>query len=435
MFPEAFLHFVWQYQYFNTKHLMLHSGEELKIMQLGHHNHFAGPDFKEALIEIQNIQWFGSVEVHIKSSDWYAHKHQSDENYDNVILHVVWENDRQVMNPNNEPIPTLELKGLVKPKLLERYQTLISNADPIPCSPHLSTTKSITRLSMLEKVLVERVEEKARHFNDLLIASGMNWEESAFHWLAKGFGFKTNADNMLRLAQSIPLKVLSKHTNQLFQVEALLFGQAGFLDVDVTDHYAYELQKEFRFLKAKYGLKPKVGYNEWHFSKVRPPNYPTVRIAQLASLIVTHPHIFSLFSEMETKKEAMADLDIIQSEYWCSHYAVDKKSAKLMDGISTKSKENLIVNTTIPFLATMAKYKDDGVYMEKALNLLSSTKAESNRITLLWKSLGWNVSSAFDSQGLIQLYNVYCTPKRCIECSIGLSLVRNQDKEASSNSI
>ena len=433
MFNEAFLHFIWQYQYFNAKQLTLFSGEQLNVIHAGHHNRFAGPDFKEASIEIDNIKWFGSVEIHIKSSDWYNHNHQTDPNYDNVILHVVWENDRQVENKES-PIPTLELKGLVKPKVLERYQQLISNADAIPCAQHLNATKSIVRLSMLEKSLVERVEEKANHFNAILVANGMNWEESAFHWLAKGFGFKTNAENMLKLAESIPLKVLSKHTNQLFQVEALLFGQAGFLDVDVIDDYAYRLQKEYRFLKAKYALKPKVGYNEWHFSKVRPPNYPTVRIAQLASLIVTHAHLFALFSEINSKKEAMDDLDVLQSEYWCSHYAIDRKSAKPMDGISDKSKENLIVNTTIPFLATLAKHKDDGAYMEKALNLLSSTKAESNRITTIWKSLGWNVSSAFDSQGLIQLYNAYCTPKRCIECNIGISLVRNTKLETASNS-
>ena len=425
MLPESFLHFVWRFQYFNTSALKLVSGDQLDIIKIGHLNHLAGPDFKEAQINIQGIQWHGSIEIHVQSSDWYAHKHQDDPNYDNVVLHVVWENDKQTLNGEGNLIPTLELKGLVKPMVLERYQALLNNGDSVPCARHLNSTKSITRLSMLEKALVERVEEKAKSFNTILEENSQDWEESAYHWLSKGFGFKTNADNMLRLAQSIPLKVLTKHSNQLFQIEALLFGQAGFFDVDVADEYAYQLQKEYRFLKTKYQLKQKVGYNEWHFSKVRPANYPTIRIAQLAALVITYPHIFAFFSGIENRKEAIDKLDVLQSDYWCTHYAIDKKLGKRLGGLSKKSKENIIVNTAIPFLAALAKYKDDNAYLDKALNLLSSMKAESNHITELWKTLGWNVSSAFDSQGLIQLHNSYCMPKKCIECNIGISLVRN----------
>ena len=425
MLPESFLHFVWRYQYFNTSTLELVSGDRLNITKTGNLNHLAGPDFKEAQVDIEGMQWYGSVEIHVKASDWYTHKHQDDPNYDNVILHVVWENDKQVLNSEGNPIPTLELKGLVKPMVLERYQSLMDSEDPIPCARHLNNTKSITRLSMLERALVERVEEKSNGFDSILEANAHNWEESAYQWLAKGFGFKTNANNMLRLAQSVPLKVLTKHSNQLFQIEALLFGQAGFLDVDVSDEYAYQLQKEYRFLKAKYELKQKIGYNEWHFSKVRPANYPTIRIAQLAALVITYPHIFSFFSEIENRKEALDKLDVLQSDYWCTHYAIDKKLSKRLGGLTKKSKENIIVNTAIPFLAALAKYKDDSAYLDRALNLLSAMKAESNHITELWKSLGWNVSSAFDSQGLIQLHNAYCLPKKCIECNIGISLVRN----------
>jgi hypothetical protein len=423
MLPESFLHFIWRYQYYNTDKLSLKSGESLRINNLGFHNHLAGPDFKEAHIEIDGIRWHGSIEIHVVASDWYAHQHQDDPNYENVILHVVWESDKEVYTVDGNP--TLVLKGLVKPGLLDRYQNLISNQLQVPCADYLSQTKSITRLSMLEKVLVERLEVKSALFIDLLKSNQQNWEETAYQWLAKGFGFKTNAENMLRLAQSLPSKIIDKHANRLFQVEALLYGQAGFLNVDVKDEYAYQLQKEYKFLQAKYGLKQALSYNEWHFSKVRPSNYPTVRIAQMAALLVTYPHIFSFFSEIENRNEAIDKLDVLQSDYWCTHYAIDKKSAKRLNGISDKSKENLIVNTAIPFLAALSKYKDEPMFLDRALNLLSGIKAESNHITDLWKSLGWNVSSAFDSQGLIQLHNDYCNSKRCIECNIGISLVRN----------
>ncbi|MFT6053786.1 MAG: hypothetical protein ACJAS3_001386 [Roseivirga sp.] len=426
MFPESFLHFVWRYQYYNIDKLSLVSGESLQVLKTGSHNHLAGPDFKEAHIEIGGMEWFGSVEVHVMASEWYAHKHHDDANYENVILHVVWDNDKQILSSDGKPIPTLTLKGLVKPGLLDRYEKLMTNQSKIPCADSLLQTKSITRLSMLEKVLVERVEVKSNLFKALLKGNQQNWEETAYQWLAKGFGFKTNAENMFRLAQSLPLKIIDKHANQLFQVEALLYGQAGFLNVDVIDDYAYQLQKEYKFLQAKYSLKQTLTYNEWHFSKVRPTNYPTVRIAQFAALLVTYPHIFSFFSEIQNRNELIEKLDVLQSEYWCTHYAIDKKSMNRLYGISTASKENLIVNTAIPFLAALAKHKDDSIYTDRALNLLSGIKAESNHITDLWKSLGWNVSSAFDSQALIQLHNEYCEPKRCIECNIGISLVRNR---------
>lgn len=425
MFPESFLHFVWKFQYYNTESLKLVSGEELNVLKTGFHNHLAGPDFKEAHVEIAGISWHGSVEIHVVASDWYAHQHQHDANYENVILHVVWESDRQILASDGKPIPTLALKGLVKPGLLDRYEKLISNQSKIPCADSLNQSKSITRLSMLEKVLVERMEVKSHLFINLLEANQRNWKETAYQWLAKGFGFKTNADNMLRLAQSIPLRVIEKHSNQIFQVEALLYGQAGFLNVDINDDYAYQLQKEYRFLQSKYSLKQTLTYNEWHFSKVRPTNYPTVRIAQLAALLVTYPHIFSFFSEIESRNQAIESLDVLQSEYWCTHYAIDKKSLVRLNGISNTSKENIIINTAIPFLSALARYKDNTIYIDRALNLLSGIKAEKNHIIDLWKSLGWNVSSAFDSQGLIQLHNDYCLPKRCIECNIGISLVRN----------
>lgn len=424
MLSESFLHFIWRYQYFNSTELKLASGESLKIIKPGNHNHLAGPDFKEARIEIDSITWYGSVEIHTKSSEWLIHGHKGDPNYDNVVLHVVWQNDKAVLNEQGSPIPTLELKGLVKPGVLNRYRKLLESTEPVHCSQYLSQIKNITRLSMVERVLVERLETKAASFFQVLEKNGNDWENAAFQWLARGFGFKTNAENMQLLAESLPLKVLLKHSNHLFQVEALLFGQAGLLNVDVKDNYAYQLQKEYSFLKTKYGLKQYLSYNQWHFSKVRPPNYPTIRIAQLAALLVTQPHVFTFFSEMEETKQAINDLDILQSNYWCSHYAIDKPTTKILGGLSKASRENLIINTAVPFLAALAKYKDDTSHLDKALSLLTHLKSENNHITDTWKGIGWNVSSAFDSQGLIQLYNVYCKQKRCIECTIGVSLVR-----------
>lgn len=423
MIQEAFLYFLWKYQYFNTKELTTTSGESVSVQSIGIRNGFAGPDFKEARVTIDGMRWVGAVEMHVRSSDWFRHGHQHDANYDNVVLHVVWEDDKPVLLTDGSVIPTIALQGLVKPEVLRRYRHMVESPSKIPCDQSLKKVKAITRLSMVERVLVSRIQEKATVFSGLLEGHENDWEETAYQWLARGFGFKTNAENMLELAASLPLKVLQKHRNQPHQIEALLFGQAGFLDVDMSDQYPLILKKEYLFLKSKYGLKNKVHYNSWHFSKVRPNNYPTIRLAQLAALITKFPHIFSFFSEIKDFSSFMKDLEVEQSDYWTSHYAIDKPAKRAIGTLSKSARENLIINTTVPFLAAFAKTRDSPAQLEKALNLLAGIPAERNHITELWQRYGWNVSSAFDSQGLIQLYNQYCTQKRCIECSIGLELI------------
>lgn len=423
MIQETFLYFLWKHQYFNTKDLQTTSGQTVSVESTGVRNDFGGPDFKEARVTIDGIQWVGAVEMHIHSSDWFRHGHQHDKNYENVVLHVVWEYDKPIPLADGTAIPTIALKGLVKPEVLRRYEGMIDSRSKIPCDQSLNKVKAITRLATLERVLISRIQSKAADFNDLLEANQKDWEETAYQWLARGFGFKANADNMLELARSLPLKVLQKHRNQQQQVEALLFGQAGFLDVEIKDEYPAALQKEYRFLRNKYGLKNRVHYNSWYFSRVRPNNYPTIRLAQLAAMITRFPHIFSFFSEVTDLNTVINDMSIRQSVYWTSHYAVDKPSKRMIGVLSRATKDNLIINTTVPFLAALAKARDNHAHLEKALNLLAGIPAEKNHITNLWLSYGWNVSSAFDSQGLIQLYNDYCTKKRCIECGIGLELI------------
>jgi len=420
---ENFLYFLWKYQYFNTQSLTTVEGESLSIEKTGYRNDFAGPDFKEACIRIDGMQWMGSVEMHVKASDWFRHGHQGDENYHNVILHVVWEADKVVLQSDGKPIPTVALQPLVKPEVLKRYMNMVDTSERIPCHESFLKVKTITRLSMVERVLVSRIQGKAATFDQLLKGNSNDWEETAYQWLAKGFGFKTNADNMLSLAQSLPLKLLHKHRNNPEQVEALLFGQAGFLDVDIKDDYPERLQREYRFLRNKYGLKNRVHYNDWHFARVRPTNYPTVRLSQLAAFVISFPHIFRFFAEISDFQSVMNDLEVQQTDYWQSHYAVDKATKRKIGALAKASRENLIINATVPFLAALAKAQDKDQYLEKALHLLAGIPSERNHITEMWVNYGWNVSSAFDSQGLIQLYNHYCSEKRCIDCSIGMELI------------
>ncbi|MBO3697829.1 DUF2851 family protein [Roseivirga sp. E12] len=423
MIQEAFLHFVWKNQYFNKTDLFTSSGEPITIQKTGFHNHLAGPDFKEAHVVIGGIKWAGAVEIHLKSSDWYQHKHEGNPNYDNVILHVVYEHDKEVLDDHKKPLPTLVLKGLIKPKMLNRYNAMIQNGDPIPCADQLQSTKVITRLSMLERALIGRIEDKARSVTELLEANNSDWEETAYQWLSKGLGFKTNSVSMLDLARLVPSKVLFKH-NQLMHYEALLFGASGLLSVDVIDPYLKTLKSEYDYLSTKYGLSHELRYNQWHFSGVRPSNFPTVRIAQLAALMFNHQNIFSLFTEFEDPKGLIKQLQVTQSSYWQEHLVIDKKSKTKIGGLTKSAKENLLINTTVPLLVAYAKYKDNSEPLDKALNLLMALSKEENKITRLWNAIGWNVSSAFDSQGLIELHNTFCKHKRCIECTIGAELIK-----------
>ena len=423
MIQEDFLHFVWQHQYFNSINLKTTDSKTVEVVKTGFHNDLAGPDFKEASIRIDGILWIGSIEIHIKSSDWHSHKHESDPNYENVILHVVYHHNQIIMHPNGQPIPTLELKGLIKPGLLARYRGIMNSQFDIPCSELFQKVRSVTRLTMLEAVLVRRLERKGRTFKEILDRNNQDWEQSTYEWLARGFGFKTNSENMLDLAKSVPLKVLQKHSD-LKQWEAMLFGASGLLNVTDHDVYANELRREYAFLERKYEIKSSLSYNQWHFSGVRPTNFPTLRIAQFAALVHANQNLFSLFTQFSSVKELQKLLQISQSEYWEHHLNFGVENTKESKGLSKTAVQSLMINTIAPLFVAYAEYKENNDMLDLAMNILMSLPAENNHIVRKWQELGWNMNSSFDSQGLIELFNEFCIPKKCMECKIGVELVK-----------
>lgn len=394
---ESFLHFVWKNQYFNKQNLTTVSNQSFEIKEVGYQNFKAGPDFKEAQISMEGMQWAGSVEIHIKSSDWHKHGHIGDLNYENVILHVVYEYDEPVFDSNNLEIPAFELKGRIKPALLSRYETLINHNGFVPCSNSFTKVRSINRLSMLERVVVERLERKAEVIQTLLDHSLNDWEETAYQWLAQSLGFKVNAENMLTLAQTVPIKTLLKHSS-LFQIEALLFGASGLLNIDFKEDYPQRLKNEYLFLNKKYGIQEKLSFNQWHFSGARPTNFPTLRIAQLAALIHQHQNLFSLFTTFEKPTDLKQAFDVQVSEYWRSHYNFETPSAKALGKFTQKNIQHIIINVSVLLLVSLSKSHDDNRLLDKAMNLLISLPKEENGIINQWKTLGWNVSSAYDSQ-------------------------------------
>lgn len=421
---ESFLHYVWQFQYFDKRVLTTTAGEEISVFNAGQRNPHAGPDFFNARLRIDDMEWIGSVEIHIYSSGWIDHKHNTDAAYDNVVLHVVWNEDKPVTRSDGTILPTLELKNRVNEYLLLHYRRLVHSPEAIPCSSKLFEVKPITILSMLDRVLIERLEVKASALLRMLERNGNDWEETCYQMLTKNFGFKVNNDPFHQLSLALPYKLLLKHSDKLTQVEALLFGQAGFLEVENDDAYYALLKREYKLLSQKYQLSAKrLNRIQWRFMRMRPANFPTIRIAQLAGLVHKGQKFFSTVISIEEGKELVKFFSVRQSEYWIHHYHFFKEFKKEIDTLGDESINSLIINTVAPILVAYGKAKDDQSYIDRAVTILQHLPAEANRITKRWKELGLNVKDAADSQGMVELYNNFCLRRRCLDCNIGVSLV------------
>jgi hypothetical protein len=422
---ESLLHYIWQFQYFDRNNLRTTSGDEILVFNPGHRNTHAGPDFSNARVRVGDIEWIGNVEIHIHSSGWTEHKHHLDAAYDNVILHVVWSDDKPVVHNDKSVLPTLELKGRVADELLLRYNKLLLNPEPIPCSASISNVHEITRLSMFEKALMSRLEAKAGNILQILSINNNDWEETCYQMLCRNFGFKVNSEPMFSLARAIPYRVIMKHADKLIQTEAVLFGQAGLLEESGDETYLGLLKREYHLLSQKFDLSPKkMNKAQWKFLRLRPANFPTIRLAQLAALLFSERNIFSKFIEARSGRDLVKLLSVTQSEYWTRHYLFARPIEEEIPGLGQMSVENIIVNTVVPLMVAYGKSKDDQDMVDRAVNILQEVSGEENSIIRKWNTLGIKSKTAFDSQALIELHNNFCLRKRCLDCSIGSSLVR-----------
>ncbi len=405
------------------------------MLHPGFRNHDAGPDFTNARLLINDVEWVGTVEMHTRTSDWLTHRHQHDRAYDNVILHVVWQDDRaatgrRVDRANGTPLPTLEVSPYIDPALLDRYAVLAEAPEAIPCAGQFRSVSPLKVTSMLDKAMLQRLERKAAKVREVFEESNSDWEETAYRLLAMNMGFKINAEPMAQLSRAVPLKVILKHRDVLLQVEAMLFGTAGLLGVDefrpgIADDYVMALQREYRFLAAKYTLTDKqVTAHAWKWGRLRPANFPTLRLAQLTALLTHHASLFSLFvgtNEVETLLKA---LQLTPSAYWQSHYRFGKSTEKAAPALGENSAQNIVINTVVPLLAAYAHHRGQPAYIDRAIRLLEQLPAEKNRLTEGWDTLGLGVRTAFDSQAAIELYNEFCSVKKCLNCQIGVALMK-----------
>ena len=415
---EQLLQYIWQFRYFNMNNLTTTEGEPVSIISNGTHNNNQGPDFLKATIKIADTTWVGNVELHVQASQWDDHQHSADKNYNNVILHVVWEHNKKMALP----FPVLELQGRVSKLLLGRYNELMKTDSFIPCEKNIHQADELTWMKWKERLLIERLQEKATVAMNYLAETHQHWEEIFWWMLARNFGMKVNSEAFEKIARNIPVNVLSKHKNQVQQLEALLLGQAGLLEGDFTDPYAIMLQKEYHFLQKKYRLTG-TGIPV-HQLRMRPSNFPPVRLAQLAMLVQQSSHLFSKIIAMENVKEVKQLLDVTANDFWHYHYLLDEASGYKEKKLGAQMLNNILINTIAPILFAYAAHTGDYQYKNKALQWMEQIPAEKNTITKGYAALGVTIKTAMDSQALIQLKNHYCNHKRCLECAVGNKILK-----------
>lgn len=416
LMSEEFLQYIWKFRLFQNKVFTSQNGETVEILSPGEQNFNSGPDFINTRIKINGITWAGCSEVHKKASDWHRHNHHLDKAYDNTILHIVEEHDADIKNSAGQPIPFMELK--YDSTLLEKYKNLVSVSTNIPCKSCLPKIERIELQQWLTKLMIERLEKRTDDILQLLNFTNNHWEEAFYIMLCRNLGFKVNAEPFEMLARSLPLQILAKHKNNIVQLEALLFGQASFLSDKPVDEYCSQLATEYEFLKKKYQLAP-LQKHVWKFMRLRPANFPTIRLAQLASLINNSSSLFSKIIEAKNVKQIEELFNTSTSAYWENHYMLGKISPASLKKLSKSSIDLLTINTIIPFLFVYGRERKILHLQDKAFQLAEAISAEKNSIIAEWKKYGVRVSNAFESQALLQLYNNYCTKQQCLHCAIG----------------
>lgn len=423
---EHLLHYLWKHKIFPLQELRTTDGQQVEVIDPGLPNTDAGPDFFNAKLKLDGILWVGNVELHDRSSLWLKHGHQSDAAYDNVILHVVGEADCPVFRRDGQPIPQLVLT--CPADVARRYDELRRSEIHPPCYSILSSLPKLTVHSWLSALQVERFERKARDIRARLDAYGNHWEDVFFVTLARNYGFGLNSDAFEAWARLVPFRAVDKHRDNLFQVEAFFLGMAGLLDEERSDYGDYYLclQKEYRYLRQKFSLPAPLDPSRWRLLRQRPGGFPYVRLAQLADLYHRGQTLFSRVMEARTADELRQLLSVGTSSYWEEHFTFGKTSVRQLKQMGRGALDLVIINTVVPFLYAYGQHRQEESLCERATALLETLKAENNYITRMWSGAGLPVSTAADSQALIQLQKEYCDRKDCLRCRFGYEYLKRK---------
>lgn len=427
---EAFVQYVWEKQLFTTPCLQTIQKQEIRVIYPGQWSTLAGPDFFNAQVSIEGQVWAGNVEIHLQSSDWFRHHHEQDSRYDNVILHVVWEYDTPVFNSRGEEIPTLVVATYVQSSILNQRERLFTPKATINCQSLVKESLSpIAWLKWKETLYVERLEDKAIKIQLLLQETTNDWNQVLWCFLAKNFGLNINGEAFLSIAKALPIQILLKEGDELLHIEALLFGMAGFLKEDqeeILDRYYWDLVKRWKFYQQKYQLQER-NAKELHFFKLRPINFPTIRLAQLAYWFYHQKYNFAVLLQARDSKELKQMLQADVSPYWQEHYMFGKEGKRTTKRLSNTFQELVLLNTIIPMQYVFACHKGSIEDVERIIEMSRRLKMESNAITTLFQKEGVSLESAFDSQAMIHLNKNYCVMNKCLSCSVGLAILNKKN--------
>lgn len=422
---EDLLHFIWKYKKLQLDDLVTTNNEPIAIVDTGTHNHLAGPDFFNAKVNIDGQLWAGNVEIHLKSSDWYAHNHEQDANYNNVILHVVWEDDAAVFRSDSSEIPALELRNYIPKTLLDAYQKLFAKNDIrfINCEKSIADVDAFLFENWLARLYFERLERKSKFVMELLENSKNDWEQVLFALLLKNFGLKINGASFLSLAQALDFSKVRKLQSDTLQLESVFFGMSHLLDNDeIVDEYYIQLKKEYAHFKIKFDVE-EGSVQKPEFFKLRPPNFPTIRLSQLANLYAKRQNLFSSIIDASGLEELYRLFDVSAGPYWNDHFTFGRTSKKSVKRLTKKFIDLLIINSLLPLKFCYARHRGKDAN-EEIIHIISQIKKEENSIITNFKRHGISIGNAKESQAILQLYNEYCTQNKCLQCAVGSRLLQ-----------
>lgn len=416
---EEFIYYLWENRLLSND-ICTVDGEDVNVISVGIRNHDAGPDFLDARIQIGDTLWVGQVEMHVNSSDWFKHGHQDDEAYKNVVLHVVYHNDFERLN-----IPTVEIEGKFDENVLACYEGFMRSRNWIPCEKLIINVQQFTWMSWLERLVVERLEAEVKDVFTHLVENNYDWEETMYQRVMRYLGMKVNNDAFERLAKILPLKILRKHIDNVLQVEAMIFGCAGFLEQTFAEPYPVLLQREFKILKSKFNLSV-MPMAYWKFLRMRPPNFPTIRLAQTATLICSFDSVFSKILENNDLESVKALFDVDASGYWDTHFVFGKPSKTMKKTLGSIAIDVLVINAIVPVLFSYAIYHDDGELKERSIEFLEKMEPEDNLVIRKFQKMGVNVRNAQQSQAVLHLYKCYCKKRKCLNCRVFSALFKKK---------
>lgn len=423
---ESFLHYVWKHRLYDFQNLKTTADEIVSVIHPGFSHVHAGPDFKQAMIKIDEVTWAGDVEIHIHSSDWFKHQHQYDPKYQSIILHVVYEHDTEIRREAGELFPTIELKKYIPKRMIERYRELSLSENVLPCRNQIEHIDKLNFTSFLSGFAMERLMNRQNAIFEILKQCKNDWEETFFRMLLLGFGFKTNATAFELMGKSLPFRHLKKHTDAKKQIYALIFGQAGMLEKEEEDTYYQILQSEYQYLKYKYNLIP-IQEKNWNYLRLRPPNFPCIRLAQLSELLFRSP---DLFHKLLYDEKAVSDnrcLSYPPDDYWQTHFYFGKTTHRRNVSLGEGAANLLLINTVVPVLFAYATFHGDEKMQIRALTILENIAFEENSITHFYREAGFPSDGALYSQAILELNKNYCPRKLCLKCAIGSAILRREE--------